>query len=282
MLICNGVIHPMDAPVIPRGFVSFSEGIIRGVGPMEECPSPDGPVLDAQGGHVLPGLVDAHCHLGLFGDALGEAGEDCNEDTDPCTPQLRAADAVNPLDRCFQDARAAGVTAVLTGPGSANPISGQFVAMKTSGRWVEEMVLQAPAAMKFSLGENPRAAYRRRRESPVTRMATAALIRSALERARDYRERLERWAQGEGERPGRDEKLEACCPCCGGRSPSRSTPTAPTTLPPPCACAGNLTCAASSSTAPRPTSSPTCSGTPVSLSSPAPVWGTAPSRSWPT
>ena len=212
MLICNGVIHPMDAPVIPRGFVSFSEGIIRGVGPMEECPSPDGPVLDAQGGHVLPGLVDAHCHLGLFGDALGEAGEDCNEDTDPCTPQLRAADAVNPLDRCFQDARAAGVTAVLTGPGSANPISGQFVAMKTSGRWVEEMVLQAPAAMKFSLGENPRAAYRRRRESPVTRMATAALIRSALERARDYRERLERWAQGEGERPGRDEKLEALLP----------------------------------------------------------------------
>ena len=71
MLIQNGVIHPMDGPVISRGFVDISEGIIRGVGPMEACPVPDGPVLDVKGGHVLPGLVDAHCHLGMFGDAQG-------------------------------------------------------------------------------------------------------------------------------------------------------------------------------------------------------------------
>ena len=87
-----------------------------------------------------PGFVDAHCHLGMFGEALGFEGDDGNESTDPCTPHLRAIDAINPLDRCFEEAREAGVTTVVTGPGSANPISGQLEAIKTAGRWVDAMV----------------------------------------------------------------------------------------------------------------------------------------------
>ena len=220
MLIQNGVIHPMDGPVISRGFVDISEGIIRGVGPMEACPMPDGPVLDVKGGHVLPGLVDAHCHLGMFGDAQGFEGDDGNESTDPWTPQLQAVDAVNPLDRCFQEAREAGVTTVLTGPGSANPISGQFAALKTSGRWVDEMVLRAPAAMKMALGENPKSVYSERHETPVTRMATAAIIRASLAKARDYQARIERSeADPEEERPDYDAKLEALLPVLRGELP---------------------------------------------------------------
>ena len=179
MVIINGVVHPMDGPVLPRGYVSFEAGKITGVGPMEEAPQGE-EVLDARGGHVFPGLIDAHCHLGLFGDALGFEADDGNESTDPCTPQLRALDGVNPLDRGFAEARAAGVTTVLTGPGSANPIAGQFIALKTDGRWVDEMVVKAPAAMKFALGENPKSVYNDRKETPVTRMATAALIREEL------------------------------------------------------------------------------------------------------
>lgn len=72
MLILNGVVHPMDGPVIPRGFVAFEGEKLTAVGPMEALPAgAEGPVLDAEGGHILPGFIDAHCHLGLFGDALG-------------------------------------------------------------------------------------------------------------------------------------------------------------------------------------------------------------------
>ena len=132
MLIFNGVVHPVDAPVIPNGYVELEDDKIKGVGPMEALPKGcEGPSLDVKGGHIVPGFVDAHCHLGLFGDALKFEGDDGNEATNPCTPHVRAIDGVNPLDRCFQEAREGGVTTVLTGPGSANPISGQFVAMKT-------------------------------------------------------------------------------------------------------------------------------------------------------
>ena len=192
MLIQNGVVHPMDAPVIPRGFVLLEGDKIAAVGPMEALPAGySGEVLDAEGGHILPGFIDAHCHLGLFGDALGFEADDGNESTDPCTPQLRAVDGVNPLDRGFREAREGGVTTVLTGPGSANPIAGQFAALKTDGRWVDEMVVKAPIAMKFALGENPKSVYNDRKETPVTRMATAAIIRENLAKAQEYQDKLE-------------------------------------------------------------------------------------------
>ena len=126
MIITNGVVHTMDGPVIDRGYVAFEEGKITAVGPMEELPAGGGEILDAQGGRILPGLIDAHCHLGLFGDSLGFEADDGNESTDPCTPQLRAIDGVNPLDRCFAEARAGGVTTVLTVPARPTPSPGSF------------------------------------------------------------------------------------------------------------------------------------------------------------
>ena len=145
MLIVNGVVHTMDTGVIPLGFVLVRGSRIAQVGPMSDLPRDAGPggSIDARGGHILPGFIDAHCHLGMFGDAVGFESDDGNEETDPCTPQLRAIDAINPLDRCFSEARAAGVTTVLTGPGSANPIAGQFAAVKTDGRWVDAKIGRA-------------------------------------------------------------------------------------------------------------------------------------------
>ena len=211
MIIINGTVHTMETPVIEKGFVAVRDGKIAQVGPMEECPQNwPGMVYDAMGGHICPGFIDAHCHLGMFGDAVGFEGDDGNEATDPCTPHLRAIDAVNPLDRCFEEARQGGVTTVLTGPGSANPISGQFVAIKTSGRWVDEMVVKEPAAMKLALGENPKGVYNERHETPVTRMATAAIIRENLRKAQEYAEKLERAEQDEDEdKPDYDARLEA-------------------------------------------------------------------------
>ena len=221
MLIINATVHTMEGVTIPNGYVAVSGDKIARVGPMEECPNHwEGETLDGEQGHVLPGFVDAHSHLGMFGDALGFEGDDGNESTDPCTPHLRAIDAINPLDRCFQEARAAGVTTVLTGPGSANPISGQFAAIKTAGRWVDEMVLKAPVAMKLALGENPKSVYNERHETPVTRMATAAIIRENLHKALEYAEKLER-AQNdeEADKPDYDAKLEALLPVVRGELP---------------------------------------------------------------
>ncbi len=221
MLIINGTVHTMDSPVIKHGFVAVQDGKIVMVGPMEECPKEWlGEVYDAQGGHICPGFVDAHCHLGIFGDAIGFEGDDGNEVTDPCTPHLRAIDAINVRDRCFQEARQGGVTTILTGPGSANPVSGQFAALKTSGRWVDEMILRAPAAMKLALGENPKGVYNERHETPVTRMATAALIREQLCKAKEYAEKLDKAASDEDEeKPEYDAKLEALVPVVRGELP---------------------------------------------------------------
>ncbi len=221
MMIVNGVVHPMDGPVIQRGYVAFEDGKITAVGPMEELTAVAEGAMDAQGGHILPGFIDAHCHLGLFGDSLGFEADDGNESTDPCTPQLRAIDGVNPLDRCFQEAREGGVTTVLTGPGSANPIAGQFLALKTDGRWVDEMVVKAPAAMKFALGENPKSVYNDRKETPVTRMATAALIREELSKAMEYQDKQDKASEDpDTDMPDYDAKLEALLPVLKGEVPA--------------------------------------------------------------
>jgi len=211
MLITNAVVHPMDAPVMEHGYVLFREGKIVSVGPMSQCPREE-ETLNAQGGHVTPGYIDAHCHLGMITDSLGFEGDDINEITTPSTPHLRAIDALNVADRCLVEAREGGVTTVLTGPGSANPIGGQFAAIKTSGRWVDEMVLQAPVAMKMALGENPKRCYHARHETPTTRMGSAAIIREQLAKAREYGEKRDKARREDKDAPAFDARMEALLP----------------------------------------------------------------------
>ena len=105
---------------------------------------PDEETVDLGGAHVYPGFIDAHTHIGMWEDGSPSKGTTATEETDPVQPQLRAIDAVNPMDRCFSEAVDAGITTVLTGPGSANPIGGQFAALKTFGRRVDKMIVRAP------------------------------------------------------------------------------------------------------------------------------------------
>lgn len=222
MLILNGIIHTMDGETIDSGFVQVKGTQIQAVGHMSQLPpgAELDQVIDARGGHVLPGLLDIHCHLGLYGTGTGWEGDDLNEATNPCTPQLRALDGVNPLDPDFREARRAGVTCVLTGPGSTNPISGQSVLLKTSGRIADQMVVRSPAAMKFALGENPKGAYRKG-PGPMTRMATAALIRENLTKAMDYQLKWERaQASQEEDEPDFDPRLDALRPVMAGKLPA--------------------------------------------------------------
>lgn len=200
--------------VIENGYVSWEDGKITGIGAMADMPTcPGAEVYDVHGMCVSPGFVDAHCHIGMWEDALAFEGDDGNESTDPVTPHLRALDAVNPQDRCFAEALSAGVTTVVTGPGSANPIGGQFLAMKTYGRRVDDMVIAQPCAMKMALGENPKLVHGKKGKPPLTRMATAALIRQTLYAARDYQKKRETC----GEKL--DIKLEALLPVLSGELP---------------------------------------------------------------
>ena len=222
MYLIHGILHTMVSDVIDDGFVAFEGGKITAAGAMSALTLPDGAeVLDVSGCHIYPGLVDAHSHLGMFGDSLGFESDDGNEITDPVTPQLRAIDAINPFDRCFQEAREGGVTTVVTGPGSANAIGGQMAAIKTVGRRVDDMILRAPVAMKFALGENPKSCYNDRHETPITRMATAALIREELFKAKEYLDKKNRAAEDEdAEAPEFDLKLEALIPVIKGELPA--------------------------------------------------------------
>ena len=217
MLLIHAKILTMEGPTIPDGYILIKNGKIEAVGEMEAVPNEEKECLDLKGKTVTPGFIDAHCHIGMWEDALGIEGDDGNEDTDPSTPQLRAIDAVNPFDRCFEEALDAGVTTVLTGPGSANPIAGQFAAMKTYGKVIDEMVIRAPAAMKFALGENPKSTYNHKNMAPVTRMATAAIIREQLFKAKKYLDfTLEAKANDEVDEPEFDIKCEALIPLLNG------------------------------------------------------------------
>ncbi len=212
MLILHANIKTMDGREFPDGYVTFENGVITAVGDAADAPAATD-ILDAKGQLLLPGFIDPHCHIGMWEDSLGFEGDDGNEETDPLTPQLRAIDAVNPFDRCFSEAVSFGITTVVTGPGSANPIGGQWIAMKTVGKQIDRMVVKSPVGMKFALGENPKSAYHAKSQTPATRMATAALIREQLEKARRYMEDNARAEEDpDFDRPEYDAKCEALIP----------------------------------------------------------------------
>ncbi|NLD50828.1 MAG: amidohydrolase [Clostridiaceae bacterium] len=218
LLIKNGKLLTMSGTDYDIGYILVGEGKIIEVGEMTSAIEKKFAkikkpltVLDAEGKYILPGLVDAHCHVGMWGDSVGFEGEDGNEMTDPIMPHLKAVDGIYHMDRAFTEAVQNGVTTVVTGPGSANVIGGQFVALKTFGRRIEEMVVKDPVAVKIAFGENPKTVYNERKQTPTTRMATAALLRESFERAKEYKELLEKYQNEpeENDKPDYDIKLEA-------------------------------------------------------------------------
>lgn len=215
LLIYNGKILTMSGAEYDNGYILCDKDKIIAVGKtldeVEDLLTADVKKIDCNGGYVLPGLIDAHSHIGMWEDAVGFEGDDGNESTDPVTPQLRAIDAIYHADRAFKEALEGGVTAVVTGPGSANVIGGQFTALKTHGRCVDEMIIKQTVAMKVAFGENPKTIYNEKHQSPMTRMATAAILRENLFKAQEYKELWEEYRADteEQDKPEFDFKLEA-------------------------------------------------------------------------
>lgn len=182
--IVNAHIHPVSSPAF-EGTVVIEGGRITALGADVQVPE-GAEVIDAGGAWLLPGLVDAHVHLGVWEEGEGWAGNDTNEMTDPVMAAARALDAINPMEIGFDDAICGGVTAVNVNPGSGNPIGGLTVALRTHGRVVDDMVLREPSGLKAALGENPKRVYGEQKKTPSTRLGTAYTIRQAFATARAW------------------------------------------------------------------------------------------------
>ncbi|MGD8902701.1 MAG: amidohydrolase, partial [Anaerolineae bacterium] len=204
--IMNGKVLTITGGTLEPGTVLVEGGRIVAVGQEVTVPE-DAEVYDAAGKVVMPGLIDAHCHVGIFPEGLGWEYSDGNEMTDPITPHLRALDAVHPQDPAFAELLSAGVTTVLTLPGSGNLIGGQGVCIKTAPKpSIDQMVLLEPAGMKMALGENPKRVYKDQKKTPSTRMGNAAVLRDALVQAQNY---LDTWARYEAQMSAYEAKQEA-------------------------------------------------------------------------
>ncbi len=214
MYIVGGRILTMTGADIPEGVIHIQNGKIVEIGSHEEIqvkPVEQEKLITVKDGWIMPGIIEAHCHMGITEEKKGMEGDDCNETVEPVTPYLRAVDAINTMDAAFDDAVAAGITAAMIGPGSSNVVGGQFAFLKTKGRRVDDLIVKAPAAMKVAFGENPKVNYSGQNKSPSTRMAIAAMLRRELTEASEYLECKER-AEQNGEAFQKDFTKECWIP----------------------------------------------------------------------
>ena len=223
LVIIHGKIKTMEQQDYEDGYLEIEQGKIVAIGDMKECDqkalyeNSKAQVIDAKGNLVMPGIIEAHCHMGITEEKKGMEGDDCNETVDPITPQLRAIDAINPMDAAFKDALQAGITSAMVGPGSSNVVGGQFAFIKTYGRCIDKMIVKAPAAMKIAFGENPKVNYSDQNTSPSTRMAIASMLREELYKAKQYQSKQEKNPEAE-----KDFRYECWLPVLRGEIPLKA------------------------------------------------------------
>lgn len=219
--VTGGRVLTCDGRDFAVGTVLVEDGRIKAV--YEGNAVPEGAeVIDATGMLVTPGIVDSHTHLGIGEEGIGWEGEDYNEMTDPVTPHLRVIDGFNPEEQGLVDAYTGGVTCICAAPGSANVIGGQMIAVKTHGNVVDRMIVKNPVGMKAAFGENPKRVYSGQKKTPSTRMGTAATLREALVKAKNYKDKLDKGAADPDKAPERDLKMEALVPVITGELPLRA------------------------------------------------------------
>ena len=218
ILIKNGKLFTMEKEGIMEGDVLIDGKTIKAVG--KELTENVDTIIDAKGKFVYPGIVEAHCHMGIGESSIRVEGQDYNETSDPITPHMRAIDGIYPLDETVMLAARGGVTTVCAGPGSANVLGGTFVAYKTCGHNIDKMILKDEVAMKAAFGENPKMCYQS--SSIKTRMNTAALLRETLFKTKEYITKKELAKEDSSKMPAFDMKLEAMIPVIKGEMPLKA------------------------------------------------------------
>ncbi|RAW45892.1 amidohydrolase [Halorubrum sp. 48-1-W] len=202
--LVGGTVHTATERGTIEATVVIDDGEIVALGDVD--PPAEAGVVDVEGLHVTPGLVDAHSHAGMA--EWGEPEDrDYNEGTSSVTPHVNALDGFHPRDEELKHAFQNGVTSVSARMGSGNVIGGVICSMKTHGLTADDMLIREDG-MKAAMGENPKRFHGEEQgRQPSTRPGVAATLRSALMEAEDYVDRREH-ARNEGEPFERDLGME--------------------------------------------------------------------------
>lgn len=212
LLIKNAEIHPMTDEAPFTGDILIEEGRISRIEPKISLDERKLKVIDATGLIALPGLVDAHSHIGGMNFANPDSVDDYNEMTGPIMADVQALYGTDVTSPDFEYARKSGITTVGLTPGSGNVVNGWVFAAKTTGTNVFDMVIKNPVALKIALGGNPKSTYGNRDQTPSTRMAIPQMIRELFDRTLEYMEKKDQAEKDSTEGPTLDAELEAVIP----------------------------------------------------------------------
>ncbi|QOR67081.1 amidohydrolase [Cytobacillus suaedae] len=182
ILFKNATIYPITSAKLMNADLLVENGKIKELG-FGLQPTEQTKVIECNGKHLLPGLIDVHTHLGLYDEGTGWAGNDANETIEPLTPHIRALDSVHPLDPAFGDAIRYGITTAHIMPGSSNIIGGTTSVIKTHGNNVSKMLMQPLAGMKVAFGENPKRMHSHGNKESITRMGIMGMLRETFYKA---------------------------------------------------------------------------------------------------
>ena len=188
----HATIWPVPGSVIVDGTLVIEDGKVVAAG--RDIDTTGMTIVDCENHFILPGLIDAHTHTGVWGEGARD-DYDGNEVSEAITPYTRVLDAIYPEDIGFEDARRGGVTTLGISHGSANPIGGQVAVTKTYGLVADDMVIREPAGVKMALGENPKRVGEHLKRAPSSRMGVAYLARQAFYDAIEYRKDWEHYRQ---------------------------------------------------------------------------------------
>jgi imidazolonepropionase-like amidohydrolase len=209
-------VHTVSGKVIENGVVLVKDGKIVAVGPAAQVKVAVGTrTLNAE--VVTPGLIDAHCVIGLAGYLNQPQDQDQHDSTTPIQPELRAIDAYNARERLIEWVRGFGVTTIHTGHGPQALISGQTLIAKTRGDTLDEAVIVPRAMIAATLGEGSR--DEGKGKSPGTAGKQLALLREALIGAQEYRRKLSQAGGDASKQPDRDLRKEALVDVLERRAP---------------------------------------------------------------
>jgi imidazolonepropionase-like amidohydrolase len=211
ILLKNGLYTDMKNADISKKDLLIQNGKIKSIAENIQYKDNELNIIDLKEAYVYPGFIDCHTHIGIIEEGTGKLGMDNNEDSNPVMPELRAIDGINPYDMAFKDAVRSGITCVMSGPGSHNAVGGTNVAIKTAGNIIDNMIIRNPLGLKVAFGEEPISTYGKQFKCPITRMATASLIRELFLRTQDYMENKKNGKVNE-----RNMKFEAVIPLLKG------------------------------------------------------------------
>src|SRR5262245_3540791 len=209
------VVHTAAGAPLEDAVVLVTAGKISAVGKASAVSIPAG-VTTLEAAVVIPGLVDAHCSLGLAGALNYAHDRDELERSSAIQPELRAIDAYDPRETLIEWARGFGVTTVHTGHAPGAVISGQTMIAKLRGETVDEAVIQPLAMVAATLGES--AVDPENKSQPGTRAKAAAILREELVKTQAWVEKQAR-AAAESKPVERDLRREVLAKVLSGEVP---------------------------------------------------------------